>query len=62
MELNLIRAKMSHCFEGVSVIGLPRLYNIPRGKGVDYPYLNQRFREGLGNITEIILDKIPTPR
>ncbi len=61
-ERNQIRAKMTQCFEGISVVGLPLLTDIPSGKGVDYPYLNQRFKEGLATITEIILAKLPVPR
>ncbi len=60
-ERNQIRAKMTQCFDGISVHGLPML-SIPDGEDVDYPYLNGRFKDGLAAITNSIIERLQTPR
>ena len=58
---NQIREKMKQCFEGINVIGLPSLM-IPKGKGVEYQYLNGRFRDGIAAISNTIINGLDTPR
>ena len=60
-ERNLIRDKMNQCFNGIEAHGLPVL-SIPPGEDVDYPYLNQRFQNGLASIANSMVTKLPTPK
>ena len=60
-ERNLIRQKMSECFAGVSVIGLPIL-TLEEGQEVDYPILNERFKSGLTDMANVILENSVFPR
>ena len=60
-ERNNIRAKMTECFDGINVHGLPML-SIPEGEDVDYPFLNGRFKDGLAAIVNSIIQRFPTPR
>ena len=60
-ERNNIRAKMTQCFDGVSVHGLPML-SIPDGEDVDYPFLNGRFKDGLAAIANSMIQRLVTPR
>ena len=57
-ERNEIRNKLADCFDGISVHGLPIL-NIESGQEIDYPILNERFKNGLTAIAETILEKTP---
>ena len=52
---------MRQCFEGINVHGLPML-SIPDGEGVDYPFLNGRFKDGLAAISNSIAQRLDTPR
>ncbi len=61
-ERNQIRDKIRQCFDGVSVHGLPYLRDIPEGEGVDYPYLSERFQQGLAAISNTIVEKLPVPK
>ena len=58
---NQIREKMKQCFEGINVIGLPSL-RIPKGKGVEYQYLNGRFKDGIAAISNTIINRLDNPR
>ena len=46
----------------MSVHGLPTLTNIPPGESIDYPYLDGRFKDGLGHIASSVLERVGTPR
>ena len=60
-ERNEIRNKLTDCFDGISVHGLPVL-NIESGQEIDYPILDERFKGGLAAIANVILEKAPVPR
>ena len=60
-ERNEIRNKLTDCFDGISVHGLPVL-NIESGQEIDYPILDERFKGGLAAIANVILEKSPVPR
>ena len=62
LERNKIRQQLLECFDGVSVHGLPTLTNIPPGESIDYPYLDGRFKDGLGHIANSVLERVGTPR
>ena len=62
LERNKIRQQLLECFDGVSVHGLPTLTNIPPGESIDYPYLDGRFKDGLGHIATSVLERVGTPR
>ena len=60
-ERNEIRDKIYDCFNGISVHGLPVL-NIESGQEIDYPILDERFKQGLGAMANVILEKSLDPR
>ena len=60
-ERNKIRQKLTQCFNGVSVHGLPIL-NIEPGQDIDYDVLSPRFQEGLSKIATTIVEKSYKPR
>ena len=51
-ERNDIRDKMTQCFDGISVHGLP---DMGPGQEVDYPLLDERFKTGLASMANTIL-------
>ena len=54
---NEIRHKLETCFDGVTVHGLPYL-DIPPDTPIDYPILDNRFRDGLAKIANIIFNDV----
>ena len=60
-ERNEIRNKLSECFDGISVHGLPTLV-IEDGQEIDYPILSDRFKGGLAAIANVMLEKSQYPR
>merc|ERR550532_3065120 len=52
---------MNQCFNGIEVHGLPVL-TIPPGEDVDYPYLNERFQNGLASIANSMVKNLPVPK
>ena len=62
LERNKIRQQLRECFDGVSVHGLPTITNIPPGESIDYPYLDERFKNGLSLIANSVLERTGTPR
>ena len=60
-ERNKIRHKLESCFEGVTVRGLPYL-TIPPDTPVDYPILDNRFRDGLAKIANSIVERLSKAR
>ena len=58
---NEIRRKLETCFDGVSVHGLPYL-DIPPDTPIDYPILDNHFRDGLSKIASSIVERLPKPR
>ena len=58
---NEIRHKLETCFDGVTVHGLPYL-EIPPDTPIDYPILDNRFRDGLSKIANSIVERLPKPR
>lgn len=57
----LHRRKLYDRFEGISVHGLPML-SLEDGQSVDYDVLTTRFKESLGKIVSIIMDKSVEPK
>ena len=56
---------MNQCFNGIEVHGLPVLtipLPIPIPFHVDYPYLNERFQNGLASIANSMVKNLPTPK
>merc|ERR1719322_1579191 len=58
---NEIRQKLETCFDGVTVHGLPYL-DIPPDTPIDYPVLDNRFRDGLSKIANSIVERLQNPR
>ena len=60
-ERNDIRKKLTQCFNGVSVHGLPGLAIQP-GQDITYEILTPRFKEGLAKIATTIINHTYQPR
>ena len=58
---NEIRHKLETCFDGVTVHGLPYL-DVPPDTPIDYPILDNRFRDGLSKIANSIVERLQKPR
>jgi len=54
--------KLSECFDGVSVRGLPSLTIPPEVDHIDYPLLDERFKEGLAKIAQAVMERAGSPR
>ena len=52
---------MNQCFNGIEAHGLPVL-TIPPGENVDYPFLNERFQNGLASIANSMVKNLPMPK
>ena len=61
-DRNRVRRKMLQCFEGIGVHGFPRLNLPPDAHGIDYPYLDDKFRNGLQIVVNSILERVSSPR
>ena len=61
-EKNKIRYKMVQCFDGISAHGLPWLTLPDDVDNVDYPYLNDRYKNSLKVTADTIVEKLQTPR
>ena len=60
-ERNEIRDKITDCFGGISVHGLPVL-SIESGQEIDYPILDDRFKAGLAAMANLIIEKSLVPK
>ena len=60
-ERNEIRKKLTQCFNGVSVHGLPIL-SLQPGQEIDYDILTPRFQVGLAKIANTTISKSVEPR
>jgi len=61
-ERNKIRKKLRTCFDGnPAVVGLPVL-NVPTNQTIGYKDLNQRFRDGLATLANMIIASSTSPR
>ena len=62
LERNEIRQHLLQCFDGVSVHGLPVIENVPPEGSIDYPILDERFKNGLGQIVSSVIERVEVPR
>ena len=61
-DRNRVRQKMFQCFDEIAVHGFPRLNLPPDADGVDYPYLDDKFRNGLQTVVNSIMERVSSPR
>ena len=61
-DRNRVRYKMLQCFDEIAVHGFPRLNLPPDAHGVDYPYLDDKFRNGLQTVVNSIMERVSSPR
>ena len=61
-DRNRVRQKMFQCFDEIAVHGFPRLNLPPDADGVDYPNLDDKFRNGLQTVVNSIMESVSSPR